>query len=168
MTKFERQQYVETFKARRTSRLAHQTSGYFEQFGDTKQPDKDTIRRQADEDVNHDWDAVVPRQDNVDENEKGEVTGVIDAIRNAIETVADSNPDLSDALKQLLTWASTSDVLTKIPGSPAVRKAVVNSNGSTAPTQVYPANSESSKAGPKRTVTAEQLAFSAWAYKGFD
>ena len=59
MTKFERQKYVENFKARRTSRLAHLTSGYIEQFGDTEQPAIDTIRRK---DVGDDPNASVPRE----------------------------------------------------------------------------------------------------------
>ena len=59
MTKFERQKYVENFKARRTSRLAHLTSGYIEQFGDTEQPAIDTIRRK---DVVDDPNASVPRE----------------------------------------------------------------------------------------------------------
>jgi hypothetical protein len=162
MTKKERTDYIARWQGRKTSRITHFQDGNHEkvmmQLGDTRQNAVDTIRKQTDDDVNHDWDGVVPHQDNVDQNEKGEVTGIIDAIQKAIETVADSNPELSDSLKQLLTWASTSDVLTKTPGSPAVRKAVVNPNPTTSPPQVYPANSESRKGGSRRTVTADQLA----------
>jgi hypothetical protein len=132
-------------------------SGYQEQFGDTQQNAVDTIRKQTDGDVNRYWDGVVPHQDNVDPNVNGAITGVIDAIQTAIETVADSNPEMSDSLKQLLTWASTNDVLTKAPGSPAVRKAVVNPNPTTAPIQHYPDNTNSSRPGPKRTIPASAL-----------
>jgi len=127
-------------------------SGYQEQFADAQQNAVDTIRRQSDADVDHDWDGVVPHHDNVDQNANGAITGVIDSIQKAIETVGDSNPEMSDSLKQLLTWASTSDVLTKTPGSPAVRKAVVNrsDDGTTRPPVSHPANNESRKAGPSK------------------
>jgi hypothetical protein len=161
MTKKERADYIARWQGRKTSRITHFQDGNHEkvmmQLGDTRQNAVDTIRKQANGDVDHDWDGVVPHQDDVDQNEKGEVTGVIDAIQKAIETVADSNPELSDSLKQLLTWASASDVLTKTPGSPAVRKAVVNPNPTTAPVQHYPDNTNSSRPGPKRTIPASAL-----------
>jgi hypothetical protein len=157
MTKRERAAYVADFKERRTSKIVLAQSGYQEQFGDVKQNSVDTIKQKP---VVDDDGAFVAHENNVDPNLKGEIDGVISAIQKAIETVGDGNPEMSDSLKQLLTWASTSDVFRKTPGSPVVRKSVVNRNddGTTSPPMHYPNNSESSKPGPRKTITAAELA----------
>jgi hypothetical protein len=101
MTKQERKNCIANFQNRRSSRITHLTSGYEARFGDAKQNAVNTITQK---DVVDDPDALVAHQDNVDPNLKGEITGVIDSIQKAIETVGDTNPQMSDSLKQLLPW----------------------------------------------------------------
>jgi hypothetical protein len=140
----------------KTSIRLHQ-SGYQEQFGDTQQNAVDTFRPQNDGDVDHTWDGSSPRE-GVDEAWQGAIDDAILAIKRAIDSLGDDRSvgDVGAGLNQLL---ATTQALRKLPGAAVIQKAKVNKrdDGTTRPPMVYPTNSESSKAGPRKTITAAEL-----------
>jgi hypothetical protein len=153
MTPKEQKNYVANFQKRRTSRITHLASGYEEQFGDIPQPDKDTIRRKDVVPEGH-----VARQ-GVDQAWQSNVDDAITAIKRAIDNLGEDR-SVGDVGAGLNTLLATCQALRKLPGNAVIEKAKVNrsDDGTTRPAMVYPANAESSKAGPRRTVTAAQLA----------
>jgi hypothetical protein len=82
--------------------------------------------------------------------------GSISYIQKAIDLLGESNPEMVDALNR---WASSADALVRASND-GIKKANVNrsDDGTTRPPMVYPANAQSSRPGPSKTITASELA----------
>jgi hypothetical protein len=74
-------------------------------------------------------------------------------IAQAISYVQKISEQYPDAFAK---WASTSDILKNVSGD-SVRKATVNRSGQTSDPVSYPANSESSLPGIRKTITTDEL-----------
>jgi hypothetical protein len=152
MTKQERKNYIASFQNRRSSRITHLTSGYQEQFGE---PQKAGVSLSAEP-----GDGWLPSEGNADQdpnnNWKTAVVGSISYIQKAIDLLGESNPEMVDALNR---WASSADALVRASND-GIKKANVNrsDDGTTRPPMVYPANAQSSRPGPSKTITASELA----------
>ena len=79
-------------------------------------------------------------------------------IYRAIENIGENRSVDDGTVDGLNLLASTMQKLVELPGNLPVPKATVNRIGQTQAPVSYPANSESSKAGPRKTITAAELA----------
>src|ERR1700678_3411390 len=155
MTPKERKNYIANFQKRRTSRVTHLTSGYEEQgFGDVTQNAVDSFR--PIETPNDPYASVA--REGQDLAWKTNVSEALADIYRAIENIGENRSVDDGTIDGLNLLASTMQKLVELPGNLPVPKAGVNRSGQTQAPVFYPANAESSKAGPRRTVTAEQLA----------
>ena len=68
-----------------------------------------------------------------------------------VQQIAEQYPD------DFCRWAATSDVLNKADSNSSPRKASINRSGQTQSPVSYPANSESSLPGIRKTITTDEL-----------
>jgi hypothetical protein len=139
------------------NRITNHQSGYAEEFGDINQNSVDTIRRQNDSDVDHQWDGTVSREDgDSDPAWKGDLRNAITSIQRAIEN-GGRGVDVNTAAG-LNLLASTAQKLVELPEGVSVPKAKINTAGTTAPALRYPDHDLASRPGATRTtISADEL-----------
>jgi len=160
MTKLEQKRTYEILSRKykaEGNRITNHQSGHIAEFGDIDQPDRDTIRRQNDSDVDHTWDGTVNREggDN-DPAWKGDLATAITHIQRAVESAAQgADVNTVDGLNLL---ASTAQRLVELPEGAVIRKANVNRSSITGPTLRYPDNDLANRPGATRTtISADEL-----------
>ena len=160
MTKFEHRKAFEALSKKyknQGQRITNHTSGWIKEFGDIEQPDVDTIRRQNDSDIDHQWDGTVSREGgDSDPAWKGDLRNAITSIQRAIENDG-RGVDVNTAAG-LNLLASTAQKLVELPEGVSVPKAKINTAGTTAPALRYPDNDLASRPGATRTtISADEL-----------